>query len=76
VIECFDFCIKNKEMIEKIPNISGLNPWILVGFRLPTRLLPEIQDGYNRKGLISNDGIKKKAFFVLKYFYEKYKLTK
>ncbi len=68
--------IQNLKMIEKIPNISGLSPWILVDFRSPRRLLPGIQDGYNRKGLISNDGIKKKAFFVLKDFYEKYKPAK
>lgn len=68
--------IQNLKMIEKIPNISGLSPWILVDFRSPRRLLPEIQDGYNRKGLISNDGNKKKAFFVLKDFYEKYKPAK
>jgi beta-glucuronidase len=61
--------VQNLKMIEKIPNISGLSPWILVDFRSPRRLLPEIQDGYNRKGLISNKGIKKKAFFVLKNFY-------
>ncbi|MNX94737.1 Beta-glucuronidase [compost metagenome] len=62
---------QNLKMVEKIPNISGLSPWILVDFRSPRRLLPEIQDGYNRKGLISNDGIKKKAFFVMKDFYQK-----
>ncbi|MDP3360427.1 MAG: glycoside hydrolase family 2 TIM barrel-domain containing protein [Lutibacter sp.] len=63
--------IQNLKMIDKIPNISGLSPWILVDFRSPRRLLPEIQDGYNRKGLISNDGNKKKAFFVLQEFYNK-----
>lgn len=61
--------IQNLKMIEKIPNISGLSPWILVDFRSPRRVLPDIQDGYNRKGLISNDGNKKKAFFVLQNFY-------
>jgi beta-glucuronidase len=61
--------IQNLKMIEKIPNISGLSPWILVDFRSPRRMLPDIQDGYNRKGLISNDGNKKKAFFVLQEFY-------
>jgi len=68
--------IQNLKMIEKIPNINGLSPWILVDFRSPRRLLPEIQDGYNRKGLISNEGNKKKAFFVLKDFYNKYNPTK
>lgn len=65
--------IQNLKMIDKIPNISGLSPWILVDFRSPRRLLPGIQDGYNRKGLISNEGNKKKAFFVLKDYYEKKK---
>jgi beta-glucuronidase len=67
---------QNLKMIDKIPNISGLSPWILVDFRSPRRQLPVIQDGYNRKGLISNEGNKKKAFFVLKEFYEKKEQTK
>ena len=62
---------QNLKMIEKMPNIRGLSPWILVDFRSPRRNLPEIQDGYNRKGLISNDGIKKKAFYTLKDFYNR-----
>lgn len=67
---------QNLLMIAKIPNISGLSPWILVDFRSPKRLLPNIQDGYNRKGLISNDGLKKNAFFVLKDFYDKIDIKK
>ncbi|MEK7725384.1 MAG: glycoside hydrolase family 2 TIM barrel-domain containing protein [Acidobacteriota bacterium] len=62
---------QNLKMIEKIPNISGLSPWILVDFRSPRRVLPGIQDGYNRKGLISDKGLKKKAFFVLRDFYKR-----
>lgn len=62
---------QNLKMIEKIPNISGLSPWILADFRSPKRLLPNIQDGWNRKGLISDKGIKKKAFFTLQGFYKK-----
>jgi len=31
--------------------------------------LPKIQDFYNRKGLISNHGEKKQAYFVLQSFY-------
>jgi beta-glucuronidase len=65
--------IQNLKMIEKIPHISGLSPWILVDFRSPKRLLPGIQDGYNRKGLISNDGQKKKAFYIMQDWYEKKK---
>jgi beta-glucuronidase len=62
--------IQNLKMIKKIPNICGISPWILVDFRSPRRVLPGIQDGYNRKGLISNDGYKKKAFSILRAFYQ------
>lgn len=62
---------QNLAMIEKMPNIRGLSPWILMDFRSPRRLLPGIQDEFNRKGLVSDKGIKKKAFFVLQDFYKK-----
>jgi beta-glucuronidase len=57
-------------MLTKIPQFRGLTPWILVDFRSPMRQLPGIQDGYNRKGLISNRGEKKEAFFVLQKIYK------
>lgn len=66
---------QNLKMIEKIPNISGMSPWILADFRSPKRVLPNIQDGWNRKGLLSNNGIKKKAFFTLQNFYRKIEKT-
>lgn len=62
---------QNLSMIEKIPNLRGLSPWILTDFRSPRRLLPGVQDGFNRKGLISDEGNKKKAFFILQDFYRK-----
>jgi beta-glucuronidase len=62
---------QNLLMIEKIPNLRGLSPWILMDFRSPRRLLPGVQDGFNRKGLVSDKGIKKKAFFTLQSFYRK-----
>ncbi|MFO7447532.1 MAG: glycoside hydrolase family 2 TIM barrel-domain containing protein [Ignavibacteriaceae bacterium] len=58
------------KLMERIPNLSGMSPWILADFRSPRRNLPGIQDHWNRKGLISDRGIKKKAFYVLKKFYE------
>ncbi len=58
------------KMIDKIDQLQGFSPWILVDFRSPRRSLPEIQDGWNRKGLISEDGKKKKAFYVLKNYYD------
>ena len=33
------------------------------------RVLPGIQDGYNRKGLVSEEGEKKLAFGVLRSWY-------
>ncbi len=57
------------EMMKKMPNLRGVTPWILADFRSPKRNLPNIQDGWNRKGLISNTGNKKKAFFVMKEWY-------
>ncbi|MEM1338684.1 MAG: glycoside hydrolase family 2 TIM barrel-domain containing protein [Bacteroidota bacterium] len=58
------------KMLGKIPTLRGMTPWILVDFRSPRRNLPIIQEGWNRKGLISNGGFKKKAFHVLKAYYD------
>lgn len=62
--------IETLEMINKIEQLQGISPWILVDFRSPRRVLPKIQDGWNRKGLISEDGKKKKAFYILKKYYQ------
>ncbi len=59
-------------MLAKIPQFRGLSPWILVDFRSPMRQLPGFQDGFNRKGLISNGGEKKEAFFVLQKTYREW----
>jgi beta-glucuronidase len=56
-------------MLKKIPFLRGTAPWILMDFRSPRRPLPRIQDYWNRKGLISNRGEKKKAFYVLRAWY-------
>lgn len=61
--------IQSVAMFEKM-DLAGTAPWILMDFLSPRRLLPEIQDGFNRKGLISNEGIKKKAFFIMEDWYE------
>lgn len=57
--------------------LRGMTPWILTDFRSPRRQHPFYQDFWNRKGLLTETGKKKKAFFVLKEFYdrtaEKYK---
>jgi len=56
-------------MLNRIPQLRGISPWILMDFRSPRRELPGIQDGFNRKGLISDQGQKKAAFFVLQKAY-------
>lgn len=56
-------------MLQKIPELRGLSPWILMDFRSPTRNLSGLQDGFNRKGLVSENGEKKLAFQVLEEAY-------
>jgi len=56
-------------MLKRIPFLRGATPWILTDFRSPRRPLPGIQDFWNRKGLISDRGIRKQAFFVLQRWY-------
>ena len=51
--------------------LRGMTPWILTDFRSPRRQHPYYQDFWNRKGLITETGKKKKAFFILKDFYDK-----
>ncbi len=58
-------------MLGRIPFLRGTVPWILMDFRSPRRPLPGIQDFYNRKGLISNRGEKKAAFYVMQEFYRR-----
>ena len=57
-------------MLKRIPFLRGTCPWILMDFRSPRRPLPGIQDFYNRKGLISDQGQKKKAFYVMQKYYQ------
>jgi beta-glucuronidase len=57
-------------MLKRITFLRGTTPWILMDFRSPRRTLPLIEDYFNRKGLVSDHGEKKKAFFVLQQWYE------
>ena len=56
-------------MAENIPTLAGMSPWILKDFRSPRRQLPDVQDGWNRKGLIAPEGQHKLAFDVLADWY-------
>jgi len=57
-------------MLNRIPQLRGMSPWVLMDFRSPLRNLPGLQDGFNRKGLISDQGEKKLAFFILQEAYK------
>lgn len=56
-------------MADKMKNLSGMSPWILKDFRSPRREHPIYQEGWNRKGLISETGQRKQAFHVLGDYY-------
>ncbi|MFA6404236.1 MAG: glycoside hydrolase family 2 TIM barrel-domain containing protein [Salinivirgaceae bacterium] len=68
-----DMYIRSVNMLKRIPGLAGTTPWILKDFRSPRRQLPDLQDDFNRKGLISDKGQKKKAFFVMQNWYEEIK---
>ena len=63
---------KNIAMMERIPGLAGCTPWILKDFLSPRRALDGIQDDYNRKGLVSERGEKKDAFYTLQRWYLRY----
>ena len=57
-------------MLSRIPFLRGTSPWVLMDFRSPRRALEGIQGFFNRKGLVSVRGDKKKAFYVMQEFYQ------
>jgi len=57
-------------MLNRIGQLRGMSPWVLMDFRSPNRPLEGIQDEFNRKGLISDQGEKKQAFFILQKAYK------
>lgn len=56
-------------MFENMPQLAGTTPWVLKDFRSPRRQLHGIQGNYNRKGLISDQGQKKQAFYIMQEWY-------
>ena len=56
-------------MAAKVPTLRGLSPWVLKDFRSPRREHPVFQNGWNRKGLISETGQRKAAFEFLADYY-------
>ena len=60
---------KTLAMADKIPGLRGMSPWVLKDFQSPRREHPVFQNGWNRKGLLSETGVRKEAFDVLARYY-------
>ncbi len=61
---------ENLAMLDKVDGLAGTIPWILMDFYSPRRPLYGTQDWHNRKGLVSEKGDKKKAFYVVQSWYK------
>jgi len=61
-------------MLKRISFLRGITPWILADFRSPGRTHPIYQQGWNRKGLLSDKGLKKKAWYVLHDYYSEFQI--
>lgn len=59
----------NLEMFSHIPNLAGISPWVLFDFRSPYRFHPVNQDDWNRKGVLSDKGQKKQAWYIMHEYY-------
>ncbi len=56
-------------MLARQDQIAGLSPWILKDFRSALRMYQGVQDYWNLKGLVADDGTRKLAFDVLRDHY-------
>jgi beta-glucuronidase len=68
-----DMYVRSVNMLKRIPGLAGTTPWILKDFRSPRRQLPALQDDFNRKGLVSDKGQKKRAFYIMQKWYDELK---
>ncbi len=57
------------QLFQVTPNLAGTCAWLLVDYRSPGRMHPTYQNGYNRKGLLSEYGERKKAWYILRDYY-------
>ncbi len=55
---------------DNIPNLRGTAPWILFDFRSPRRAHAMYQQGWNRKGLLSPEGNRKQAWYIMRDYYK------
>ncbi|GET25670.1 glycoside hydrolase family 2 protein [Prolixibacter sp. NT017] len=63
--------IDQTTMFKTVPNLCGVCPWILFDYRSLGRMNQLYQNGYNRKGLISEHGEKKKAWYIMNEYYKR-----
>ncbi len=63
----------NLEMFRHIPNLAGVSPWVLFDFRSPYRFHPTNQEDWNRKGLVSDQGYRKQAWYIMRDYYRQMK---
>ena len=61
---------KQLAMLDLQPDLAGMSPWVLKDFRAPLRMYQGVQDYWNRKGLIADNGERKLAFEVMRDYYE------
>lgn len=59
----------NLTMFRNIPNLAGISPWVLFDFLSPYRQHPVNQSSFNRKGLLSDKGVKKQAWHIMHEYY-------
>ena len=65
-----DFYRATLAMADNVPFLAGMSPWIFKDFRSPRRQ-NIYQQGWNRKGLVDENGHHKLAFGVLADYYSK-----
>ncbi len=66
-----EFYRQTLKMGDGIPFLRGVSPWILKDFQSPRREHPVYQQGWNRKGVVSETGERKLAFGVLADYYRR-----
>ncbi len=59
------------QMLERAPALCGIAPWILFDYKSPVRMNQVFQKGYNRKGLLSENGNKKLAWYIINNYYKR-----
>jgi beta-glucuronidase len=58
-------------MFEQAPGLCGVAQWILFDYKSPVRMNQVFQKGYNRKGLLSENGNKKLAWYIINNYYKR-----